>query len=340
MSLKIYFWRKQSCMKKKNKRKLLITTPVDHLDGFLNKVKKNFEIVKYFKNPSIKDVLKNIKHSNYIFTNPNMSKFKINKEIIDAGEKLKCICTASTGTNHIDMKYANKKNIKVLSLKKYKKILEKIPSTAELAFTLMMVSLRNIIPASESVLKYKWSYLNFIGEQLKDKKIGVLGFGRLGKLFANFCLQFGAKVYFYDPFKKNSEKNIKKVFNLEKFLKMIDVLSIHIHLNENTKHFVNKKIFSHMKKDILIINTSRGEIINEDDLINFMRKNLKSKFAADVISHELGNIKKSKLIKYFKKNKKRFILTPHLGGSTYQAQKIAYFKSLESLIKIDKKSKY
>ena len=327
-------------MKKKNKRKLLITTPVDHLDGFLEKAKKNFEIVKYFKNPTIKDVLKNIKHSNYIFTNPNMSKFKIDKEIIDAGKKLKCICTASTGTNHIDMNYASKKNIKVLSLKKYKKILEKIPSTAELAFTLMMVSLRNIVPASESVLKYQWSYLEFIGEQLKDKKIGVLGYGRLGKLFANFCLKFGAKVYFYDPFKKNSQKKIKKIFNLKKFLKLVDILSIHIHLNDNTKHFINKKLLCHMKKNVLIVNTSRGELINEDDLIKFMKKNLKSKFAADVISHELGNIDQSKLIKYFKKNKKRLILTPHLGGSTYQAQNIAYFKSLESLIKIDKKPNY
>ena len=147
-------------------------------------------------------MLNNIKDADFIFTNPNMSKFKINEEIIESGNKLKCICTASTGTNHIDINYANKKNIKILSLKKHIKILEKIPSTAELAFTLMMVSLRNIIPASKSVTKYQWSYLEFIGEQLKDKKIGVLGFGRLGKMFAKYCLKFDAHVHIYDPYKK------------------------------------------------------------------------------------------------------------------------------------------
>lgn len=327
-------------MKNKIKRKLLIVTPVDHLEGFLKKAKKNFKLVNYLKNPSINDVYKNIKNTNYIFTNPNMSQFKIDKEIINAGKKLKCICTASTGTNHIDIKYANKKNIHIISLKKYKRILEKIPSTAELAFTLMMVSIRNIIPASNSVEKYQWSYLEFIGEQLKEKKIGVLGYGRLGRIFANFCLKFGAKVYFYDPFKKNISKKIKKVSNLKSFLKSIDILSIHIHLNESTKNFLNKSLLRHLKKNILIINTSRGEIINEDDLIKFLKKNQNSKFAADVISHELGNIFKSKLIKYFKKNKNRVLLTPHLGGSTYQAQQMAYFSSLENLIDFDKKIKY
>ena len=326
-------------MKNKIKRKLLIITPVDHLDGFLKKAKKNFKLVNYFKNPTINDVYKNIKNTNYIFTNPNMSQFKIDEEFINAGKKLKCICTASTGTNHIDIKYANKKNIHIISLKKYKRILEKIPSTAELAFTLMMASIRNIIPASNSVEKYQWSYLEFIGEQLKEKKIGVLGYGRLGRLFANFCLKFGAKVYFYDPFKKNISKKIKKVSNLKSFLKSIDILSIHIHLNESTKNFLNKSLLRHLKKNILIINTSRGEIINEDDLIKFLKKNQKSKFAADVISHELGNIFKSKLIKYFKKNKNRVLLTPHLGGSTYQAQQMAYFSSLENLIDFDSKVK-
>lgn len=327
-------------MKKKVKSKLLIITPVDHLDGFLSKVKKKFEIVKYLKNPSLKDMINNLKNTDYIFTNPNMSKFKINKQIISAGKKLKCICTASTGTNHIDLNYADKKKIKILSLKKHKKILEKIPSTAELAFTLMMVSLRNIIPASFSVTKYQWSYLEFIGEQLKDKKIGVLGYGRLGKLFAKFCLRFNAKVYFYDPFKKSNNKNIKKFSDINNFLNFIDILSIHIHLNKNTKNFLNKNLFNHMKKKVLIINTSRGEIINENDLINFMKKNTESKFAADVISHELHNISKSQLIKYYKKNNHRVIITPHLGGSTYQAQKIAYFTSLNNLIKYDEKIRY
>lgn len=324
-------------MIKKDKRRILIITPVDHLDGFLNRIKQNFTIIKYIKEPSFFDTIKNISNVDYIFTNPNMSKFKINKEIIDKAKKLKCICTASTGTNHIDLNYAKKKKIKVLSLKKNKKILNKIPSTAELAFTLMMVSLRNIINASNSVAKYKWSYLEFIGDQLKEKKVGILGYGRLGKIFASYCLKFGAQVYFYDPFKNNYNKKIKKISNIKRFLKLIDILSIHIHLNNKTKDLMNNRLLKNLKKNILIINTSRGEIINENHLLSFMKKNRYSKFAADVITHELGNLYQSKLISFFKKNRDRVLLTPHLGGSTFQAQGIAYFKSLDNLIEFDNK---
>lgn len=325
-------------MKKKSKKKLLIITPVNHLNGFLNKAKKKFKLVNYLPDPSKKEVIKNIKNVDYIFTNPNMSKFKIDKKVLNSGKKLVCICTASTGTNHIDLTYAKKKNIEILSLKKQKKILQKIPSTAELAFTLMMASLRNIISASNSVMNYQWSYLNFVGEQLKDKKIGVLGLGRLGKIFANYCLKFGAKVYFYDPFKKENNPRMKKITNLKKFLNIIDILSIHIHLDKKTKGFLNKKNLSYLKKNILIINTSRGEVLNENDLINFLVKNKNSKFATDVISDELGNIKKSKLVKLFKNNKDRILITPHLGGSTYQAQNLAYFESLKNLTNFDKRA--
>ncbi len=327
-------------MKKKNKRSLLIITPVEHLSGFIDKAKKEFKLIKYLPDPTFDQLIKNIKNVNYIFTNPNMSKFKIDKKILDAGKNLKCICTASTGTNHIDLEYSKKKGIKIISLKKNIKILKKIPSTAELAFTLMMSSLRNIINARDSVIKYQWSYLDFIGEELKNKKIGVLGYGRLGKFFANFCLKFGAKVFFYDPFKNQTNKKIKRIKNINNFLRMIDILSIHIHLNQNTINFIDKKKLKLLKKNILIINTSRGEIINEGHLIEFMKKNKKSKFSADVISHELKNLKKSKLLKYFKENTDRIIITPHLGGSTIQAQSIAYFESLINLSNFDKNKNY
>lgn len=323
-------------MKKKNKKNLLIITPVDHIKNFIGLAKKHFNIVKYLPDPNLKETMKYIKNADYIFTNPNMSKFLINRRVIDAGRKLKCICTASTGTNHIDLNYCKLKKIKVLSLKKQLKIINKIPSTAEMAFTLMMASLRNLPSARDSVLKYQWSYLNFVGEELKNKKVGVLGYGRLGKFFSNYCLKFGAKVYFYDPFKKQNKKQIKKVSNLNKFLSLIDILSIHIHLNDMTKNFLNKSKLMRLKKNILIINTSRGEIIKEDDLIKFMKKYKNTKFATDVISHELKDLRKSKLLAFFKKNKERIIVTPHLGGSTIQAQNIAYFGSIKNLCNFDK----
>ena len=114
------------------KNKLLIITPVAHIKNFLIKAKSNFKVI-YLPNINKKKLKNKIKEIDYIFTNPNMSKIFLGKEIIEE-TKLKAICTASTGTNHIDVDLLKKKKIKLLSLTKQYKIINKLSSTAELAF--------------------------------------------------------------------------------------------------------------------------------------------------------------------------------------------------------------
>ena len=133
------------------KNKLLIITPVSHIDNFLTKARKSF-LVTYMPNINEKNLKKNLFNKDYLLTNPNMSKIFLGKEFIKKSN-LKAICTASTGTNHIDIKTLKNSKIKLLSLTKQFKIIKQLTSTAELAFGLTLNAVRNISISSESVKK-------------------------------------------------------------------------------------------------------------------------------------------------------------------------------------------
>ena len=251
------------------------------------------------------------------------SKIFIGRELIDASNKLKVICTASTGTNHIDMKYAYKKGIIVLSLTEEREIINKISSTAEHAFTLTMSSLRNIVNGYKDVLNGNWDYERFIGRQMDGLTIGVIGFGRLGSLYADYCIAFGSKVLAYDPYKDISAKGVIQVNDLQELLSNSDVISIHVHVTNETKNMIDQNYLNQMKSTVLIINTSRGEIINEPDLIKFLSNNKSAKIATDVLADEILNRINSPLLMYAGKSN-QVIITPHIGGMTVEAQEIAY----------------
>ena len=142
----------------------------------------------------------------------------------------------------------------------------------------------------------------------------------------------GGKVHVYDPYKIKVNKNYKKHSNIKLFLKQIDVLSIHIHYTLENHKFINKKLLSYMKKNILIVNTSRGEVVNESDLLIFLKKNKDAKYSTDVLSAEI-NFKSNILFKYSLKYKNKLFITPHVGGMTYDARKIAYNKATDDLIR-------
>ena len=318
------------------KFKILVITPVLHINFFNDEIVKLGE-VEFKENIKINLFKKIISEYDIIFTNPNKSKIFLGSENLKSAKNLKIICTASTGTNHIDLEYCNKNNIKVLSLKKEYNIIKKISSTAELAFTLTLASIRHVLESVHHVKKGGWDYTHFIGRQMNELSIGIVGYGRLGKIYANYCLAFNSKVYVYDPFiKKINNKKINHVSNINDLLVNSDIISLHIHADKKNKEFINKKILSKVKKNVHIINTSRGDIINEKDLINFLKRNKNTRYCTDVLTNEFIDHKKN-LIYNFAKINKQIIITPHIGGMTNEAQKLAYLGSLTNLRKLIKK---
>jgi lactate dehydrogenase-like 2-hydroxyacid dehydrogenase len=310
------------------KKKLLIITPIFNKEVFLNKAGRFFSIV-YKPEISVVSFRQIIKKFDYLFTNPNKTKIFLGQKNLK-NCKLKLICTASTGTTHIDKDFLIKKNIKLISITKEKKILKKLTSTSELAMGLTLDAVRNISASSDSVKNNNWNYEPFIGRMMTKLKILVIGYGRLGKMYSKYALAFGSDVYVFDPYVKIKNGKIKVVKKLKSIISIIDVVVIHIHADKSNYNLINNNIFKLMKSDIIIINTSRGEVVDQQMLLNFLKKNLKAKYFADVLSDET-NYKKNKLIEYSKKGN-QVIITPHIGGMTIEGQNIAYDHALKLLI--------
>ena len=206
-----------------------------------------------------------------------------------------------------------------------------ISSTAEHAFALTISSLRNIVSSYNSVLHDQWDYTQYIGRQFNGLAIGVIGFGRLGKFYAKYCYEFGAKIYVFDPYVDEVSDSYTRLDSLQEICKKCDVLSIHVHVSDETINLIDLEVMNIMKKDVLIINTSRGEVINEKDLINFLKENKKARIATDVIANEITKRLDSPIIRYAK-NSPQVLITPHIGGMTKEAQEIAYNHAARMLI--------
>lgn len=306
-------------------KKLICITPIKKIEGLYEFLNNNFII--FYKPYITKKKLKHLLQKTdieIIFCNPNKQKFILDSELLENTD-IKIINTASTGTDHIDVNYCKKKKIKIMSLKKDLSLIKQLPSTAELAFGIMLNLMRNITISSKSVSKGEWDYEKFIGYQLKDKKIGIIGYGRLGKLMANYCNSFGMEVFIYDKYKKSRKyKNI----SLKKIYQTCEIISIHVHLNSETKYMISN--FKELKKKPFIINTSRGAIVNEKELVKAINKDLIKGYGCDVLENEILGIKNNLLYKLSKKSSK-ILITPHIGGMTYEGQYKAYFYAAKKL---------
>ena len=306
---------------------IICTTPIDHLKGLKRNLEKKGKLI-YKPNINKKDLKKILEKNNQInviFCNPNRQGYILNKEILQ-NSSVKLINTASTGLNHINQNDCKKLNIKIISLTKDFKLIKKLPSTSELSFGLMINLQRNIIQSFQSVKNRKWDYTPFIGQELSSLTIGIIGLGRLGNLMANYAKAFGMRVFYYDPFKETSKYNKT---SLKRLMQIADVISIHAHVSNQTKYMINKKILKFAKKKPVIINTSRGELVNEQDIIWGLKNKIISGYGADVIEKEFIGINKSPIIKNI--NKYNIIITPHIGGMTYQGQLRAYNYAINKL---------
>lgn len=312
-------------------KKIICITPIKHIKGAFTAL-KNKGVVFY--EPYIKkDVLKRkiiSDNINIIFTNPNKQKFILDKYILE-NSNIKIICTASTGTNHIDINYCTKNNIKIFSLSKDYNIIKTITSTAEMSFTLMLCLIRHVIKATNSVKQYKWNYEKYIGRQLNHLTIGIIGYGRLGKQFAKFCEPFFNNIYIHDPYKTVCKNKKYHQVELDDLLFLSDIIVLHVHLNQETFYLINEKTIKKMKNGVYIINTSRGDVVNEFDIIQALKNKKINGYATDVLSDELKeSVEKSIVIKAMNKGL-NIIISPHIGGMTVEAQEIAYLNSIKKL---------
>lgn len=309
--------------------KLVCITPIDQLPNFRSDLCSNFDTF-FLHNPT-KDELRRVlceQKSEIIFTNPNQQTFIIDEHVLN-NTNVKHICTASTGLNHIDISFCKRQNINVVSLTKETQILSSITSTAELAFCLMLMSIRHVIPATDSVKKGNWSWEPYLGRQLKNLTVGVIGFGRLGKMFSQYAKCFGSQVFVYDPYQIIDNSEFKQLHSLEEMFKQCDVISLHVHANDETRHMINDHVLSFAKPNCVLINTSRGEIVKECAIYQSLVHGNIAHYACDVLENEFSEKIESPLLCL---DNRRVTITPHIGGSSIDAQNIAYRHALQMLV--------
>ena len=301
--------------------KLVCITPIRHLEGVYESLQ---DIMDFEYHPNIK------KHelnkllidtgSYYIFTNPNKQNFILDEEVLKY-TNVKVINTCSTGLNHIDMDYCKSNNIKVWSLKKDYELINDLPSTSELAFGLMMSLLRNIPKSYHSVKDGNWDYEPYVGHQIKGKTIGVIGYGRLGKIMCDLFYGWGVKLLATDPYERITTA---RGVPLSELLDKSDVVFLHTHVTEETRGMVDEEFLSYMKEGSYLINTARGELVDEEAIIESIKVGHLKGYGTDVIKDEFGDIENSKLVEFSINPNNNVVITPHIGGMTIEGQTKAY----------------
>ena len=301
--------------------KIVCITPIKHLDEVYERLEQYGEVI-YIPEISkleLTTLLSETPDIEYLFTNPNKQNFILDEEVLK-NSNIKVINTCSTGLNHIDMDYCERNNVEVWSLKEDFELINDLPSTAELSFGLMMSLLRKIPEGFDSVKKGEWDYEPFIGRQVKGLTIGIIGLGRLGKITAELFKGWGVNILVNDPYVGTFEYEQVEIKEIQK---KSDVVFLHLHANKETRNMVDRELLSNMKKGSILINTSRGELVNEKDVINSIKEGHLGGYGTDVITDEFGDVKESELVEFSRENN-NVVITPHVGGMTWEGQTKAY----------------
>jgi len=261
---------------------------------------------------------------------------RTDRQVLNRAKRLKVIATPSTGTDHIDVDIAREKGITVLDLAKEFKLLDTFSATAEHAWCLLLALVRRLPWAFDSVKKGQWGRQKFAGRQLMGKTLGILGYGRLGKMVAEIGKGFQMNVIACDVLEFSSP-GVRQV-DFYTLLGQSDVLSINVHLTKETRGLFSSEAFSKMKKGMILINTSRGAIVDEYALLDALNTGHIAGAGLDVVDGEWSdNLGEHPLIKYAQRHD-NLLITPHIGGSTvesitgareFMARKLAEY--LESL---------
>lgn len=234
----------------------------------------------------------------------------ITPDLLEIAQNLKLVIRAGEGTDNIDKKACSTKGVKVANTPGANN-----NSAAEHAIALMMTVLRKTAEADASMKRGEWEKAKFTGVELADKKIGIIGFGRIGQIVAKRLAGFEPEIMFFDPMMEKSDISYaKKESDLKKIFSSCDIISIHVPLMAATKGMINRELLEAMPSHSILINAARGGLVDEEALFDILKANKIRGAGFDVYAtepleasnklKELGNL----------------VMTPHLGASTEEAQ--------------------
>jgi D-3-phosphoglycerate dehydrogenase / 2-oxoglutarate reductase len=257
---------------------------------------------------------------------------KLDREVLTRATRLRAICSATTGTDHIDKAFMAARGIRLLCIKNDFGLLNQFTATAECAWLLLLACARHLRLCLESSLSGSWDRAGRRGRQLSGMTLGVLGVGRLGRMTVDYGQAFRMRVLGCDlqPF---AIPGVERVA-FEELLAQSDAISIHIHLTAENTGLFGDAVFARMKPGAILINTSRGDVVDEPALLRALAGGRLAAYGTDVLHDEWrGDMSTSALVQYARQHP-NVVITPHIGGNTdfsvsaarvFSARKLAHF---------------
>ena len=252
---------------------------------------------------------------------------KLDENFLSKYPNLKFIGCPTTSIDHIDKEFCDRNKIKLITIEKQKKLLKNITSTAELATWLLIELSRNSSKYAKNVLEGKWNRYEYTNQSLNGKTLGIIGLGRVGKQVARVFSNLGMKIIFFDS-KKYMFSRYKRVSTMIQIAQQSDFITIHVNGIIENRNLINREFLNHLKQSgSYIVNTSRGLVVNELDLVESLTNGNLIGYATDVLDGE-----NTSDLKWLIKNPlwkelmlgANLVITPHIGGAT-----------IDSLVRVD-----
>lgn len=232
-------------------------------------------------------------------------------ERLEKAAKLKLFLTATTGADHIDAALLEQRDIPLLTLKGQTEVLRNITPAAELSWLLLLSCARRLRAALQEPLAGQWDRNKFPGIMLRGKTLGIIGCGRIGQWMSRYAAAFGMHCLGYDPHLEEWPEGVEKT-DLKTLLKGADFVTTHVHLSEETRHLLGADEFKVIKSGAALINTSRGDVIDETALLAALVEGRVGAAGLDVLTGE-PDIATHPLVEYARSHD-NLVITPHIGG--------------------------
>lgn len=238
-------------------------------------------------------------------------RIKFDADRLARAKRLDLFVTATTGADHVDAEVLAARGIPLLTLRGEREVLRNITAAAEHSWLLLMACARSLIPAVEAVRSGDWNRNRFPGVMLRGRTLGLIGCGRIGGWMSRYAIAFGMTCVGYDPFAEHFAEGVHPV-DLDELLIRSDFVSVHVPLNDDTRLLLGAEEIQKMKHGAILINTSRGEILDETALLVALLEGRLASAGLDVLTGE-PQTAENPLVQYAR-NHANLLITPHIGG--------------------------
>lgn len=260
---------------------------------------------------------------------------RVDRDLLNAAGALRVIVTPTTGLDHIDEAEVARRGMTILSLKGETEFLRGIHATAEHTLALTLALLRQVVPAAAHVDGGGWNRDLFRGREIQGKTVGIVGYGRLGRIVAGYFVALGASVLATDPnVSQDAMEDHVAWVPFRTLLQQSDIVSLHVSLDEASDGMFDETAFDAMKPGAILVNTARGAVLDEQALLAHLESGRLGGAALDVLCHEDSTGMQAHTLVAYARAHRNLLVTPHIGGCTdesmastelFMAKKLASF---------------